>query len=108
MPRDLPIGNGALLVAFDAHYQLSDFYFPRVGMEQQAGAKFRMGIFCDGALHATDDVPWKRTLDYLRDTLVTDVQLQNDAIGIRMRCYDAVDPDANVLVRKIVVRNLRD
>jgi GH15 family glucan-1,4-alpha-glucosidase len=108
MPRDLPIGNGSLLVAFDAHYQLSDFYFPRVGMEQQAGAKFRMGIFCDGALHPTDDVPWKRTLDYLRDTLVTDVQLQNDAIGIRMRCYDAVDPDANVLVRKIVVRNLRD
>lgn len=108
MPRDLPIGNGSLLVAFDAHYSLSDFYFPRVGMENQAGAKFRMGVFCDGALHPTDDVPWKRTLDYLRDTLVTDVQLQNDAIGIRLRCHDAVDPDANVLVRKIDVRNLRD
>lgn len=32
----------------------------------------------------------------------------NDAIGIRLRCYDTVDPDANVYVRKIVVRNLRD
>lgn len=108
MPRDLPIGNGSLLVAFDSHYRLSDFYFPRVGMENQSGAKFRMGLWCDDALHPTDDVPWKCTLDYLRDTLVTDVLLQNDAVGIRLRCYDAVDPDANVFVRKIVVRNLRD
>lgn len=108
MPRDLPIGNGSLLVAFDAQYQLSDFYFPRVGMENQAGGKFRFGVFCDGALHATDDGSWQRSLDYLRDTLVTDVTLQNDAVGLRLRCYDAVDPDANVYVRKVVVRNLRD
>lgn len=108
MPRDLPIGNGAMLVAFDAQYRLSDFYFPRVGMENQAGAPFRFGVYADGALHATDEAPWQRTLDYLRDTLVTDVILQNDVIGIRVRCYDAVDPDANVYVRKIVVRNLRE
>ena len=108
MPRDLPIGNGSMLVAFDAQYRLSDFYFPRVGMENQAGGKFRFGVYADGALHATDEAPWQQTLDYLRDTLVTDVTLQNDALGLRLRCYDAVDPDANVYVRKIVVRNQRD
>ena len=106
MPRDLPIGNGSMLVAFDAQYRLSDFYFPRVGMENQAGAKFRFGVFADGALHAIDDPSWQCTNEYLRDTLVTDVMLVNDAIGIRLHCYDAVDPDANVYVRKIVVRNL--
>jgi glucoamylase len=108
MPRDLPIGNGSLLVAFDAQYRLADFYFPRVGMENQAGGKFRIGVWCDGQLHPVDDHPWQRTLEYLRDTLVTDVQLVNEAIGIRMRFYDAVDPDANVLVRRIVVKNLRN
>jgi len=108
MPRDLPIGNGSLLVAFDAHYRLADFYFPRVGMENQAGGRCRIALWCDGAFHPVDDVPWQRTLEYLRDTLVTDVQVVNEAIGIRIRFYDAVDPDANVLVRKIVVRNLRD
>lgn len=36
------------------------------------------------------------------------VQLQNEAIGLRIRCYDAVDPDACVYVRRIVVRNLRE
>ncbi len=108
MPRDLPIGNGTILVAFDSQYRLADFYYPRVGMENQVGARFRMGLFCDGALHSTDEDAWHRTLDYLRDTLVTDVLLRNDAIGIRLRCYDAVDPDSNVYLRKIVVRNTRD
>jgi glucoamylase len=32
MPRDLPIGNGSLLIAFDSEYRLADFYFPHVGM----------------------------------------------------------------------------
>src|SRR5215213_9896180 len=108
MPRDLPIGNGSLLVAFDAQYRLADFYFPRVGMENQAAARFRFAVWCDGALHWTDDAPWQRTLDYLRDTLVTDVQLHNESVGLRLRCYDAVDSDANVYLRKIVVRNLRE
>ena len=108
MPRDIPVGNGSLLVAFDAQYRLADFYFPHVGMENQAAAKFRFGVFTDGTLSSTDDVPWQRTLDYLRDTLVTDVLLQNEALGLRLRCYDAVDPDRCIYVRKIVVRNLRD
>ncbi|HYK04959.1 MAG TPA: glycoside hydrolase family 15 protein [Thermoanaerobaculia bacterium] len=108
MPRDLPIGNGSLLVAFDAQYRIADFYFPRVGMENHAAGKSRFGVFCDGELHPVDEAPWQRTLEYLRDTLVTDVQLQNDAIGLRLRCYDAVDPDSCVFVRRIVVRNLRD
>ena len=108
MPRDLPIGNGQLLVAFDSHYQLADFYFPHVGMENHAAAKFRFGVWADDNISWVDDVPWQRTLDYLRDTLVTDVQLQNDALGLRLRCYDTVDPDACVYLRKIVVRNLRE
>jgi glucoamylase len=108
MPRNLPIGNGSLLVAFDSHYRLADFYFPRVGMENHAAARFRFGVWADDALHGTDEPSWQRTLEYLRDTLVTDVQLQNDAVGLRIRCYDAVDPDASVYLRKIVVRNLRE
>ncbi len=108
MPRDLPIGNGSLSVAFDAQYRLSNFSFPRVGMENHAAAKFRFGVWCDGSLHSTHEPPWTRTLEYLRETLVTDVVLTNDVLGIRLRCYDAVDPEANIYVRKVVARNLRD
>jgi glucoamylase len=107
MPRDLPVGNGSLLVAFDSSYRLADFYFPRVGMENHAASRFRMGVWCDGALHPCDEPSWQLSLDYLRDTLVTDVTLHNETIGLRLRCYDAVDPDRNVYVRRIVARNLR-
>lgn len=28
MPRDLPLGNGSLLLAFDENYQIRDLYWP--------------------------------------------------------------------------------
>lgn len=108
MPRDLPIGNGSLLVAFDASYRIADFSFPRVGMENHAAARFRFGVWADERLSWIEDSSWHKELNYLRDTLVTDVLLQNDPLGLRLRCYDTVDAESNVYVRKIVVRNLRD
>jgi glucoamylase len=108
MPRDLPIGNGSLLVAFDSEYRLADLYFPHVGMENHAASRFRFGVWADGALHWVEDSEWQKTLDYLRDTLVTDVICQNEQLGLRLHCYDAVDPEANVYLRRISVRNLRE
>lgn len=108
MPRDLVIGNGSLLVAFDSQYRLADFYFPHVGMENHAAARFRFGVRVDGAHTWIEDAAWKKTLGYLRETLVTDVNCQNDELGLRLRCYDVADVDANVYIRKIVVRNLTE
>ncbi|HWW63059.1 MAG TPA: glycoside hydrolase family 15 protein, partial [Thermoanaerobaculia bacterium] len=108
MPRELCIGNGSLLVAFDSQYRIADFYFPHVGMENHAASRFRFGVWADGALTWIEDAPWQKSLNYLRDTLVTDVTCQHDEAALRIRCYDAVDADANVYVRKIVVRNLRE
>ena len=31
--RDIPVGNGQLLVNFDDKYQIRDIYFPHVGQE---------------------------------------------------------------------------
>ena len=107
MPRDLPIGNGSMLVAFDADYRLADFYFPHVGMENHAASRFRLGIWFDDRLQWFEDVEWQKTLSYLRDTLVTDVSCEHEGAGIKLRFHDAVDPDANVFLRKIVVRNTR-
>jgi len=107
MPRDLPIGNGSLLIAFDSQYRLADFYFPHVGMENHAAARFRFGVWADGTLRWIEHPHWKKSLGYLRDTLVTDVVCENEESGLRLNCYDAVDADANVYVRKIVVRNTR-
>ena len=108
MPRDLVIGNGCMLVGFDSQYRLADFYYPHVGMENHAASRFRFGVSSDGKTSWIEDAAWRRQLTYLRDTLVTDVKCENAEMGLRLRCYDTVDVDHNVYVRKVVVRNLRD
>ena len=108
MPRDLIIGNGSLVIAFDSKYRLADLYYPHVGQENHAGAPARFGVWADDSVSWIEGDGWERTLGYLRETLVTDVTCSNEALGLRLRCYDVVDADANLYVRKIVVRNMRD
>ena len=48
MPRDIPVGNGRLLVTFDHQYQIRDVYYPHVGQENHAGAgPCRFGVYAD-------------------------------------------------------------
>lgn len=108
MPRDLVIGNGSLLVGFDAQYRLADFYFPHVGMENHSAAPFRFGVWTNGATSWIEEDSWRKEITYLRDTLVGDVTCERVELGLRLRCHDTVDTDANVFLRKIVVRNLGD
>ena len=108
MPRDLLVGNGSLLVAFDAQYRLADLYYPHVGLENHVGERFRFGVWADDVVHWIEDDRWQRKLTYLRETNVTDVRCQSDTLGLRMRCNDAVDSERDVYIRKIVIKNLRD
>ena len=49
MPRDIPIGNGSLLITFDKDYRIRDIYFPNIGMENHTeGHPFRFGVWVDG------------------------------------------------------------
>src|SRR5947209_16323638 len=75
--RDIPVGNGRLLVNFDSDYQIRDIYFPHVGQENHTeGFPFRFGIWVDGEFSWIFSDAWKRTLRYLPETLVTDVRLE--------------------------------
>ena len=106
MPRDIPIGNGHLLVNFDDSYRLRDIYFPHVGKENQsAGHPFRVGLWIDGQFSWVHDEPWTIKLRYERDTLATDVTLTRPDLGIDIHCADVVDFHEYVLVRKVVVTN---
>jgi GH15 family glucan-1,4-alpha-glucosidase len=106
MPRDIPVGNGRLLVNFDDRYRLRDLYYPHVGSENHsAGYPFRFGVWCDGRFSWTDSDEWKRSLDYLEDTLVTDVLLDWAGAGLSLRCHDAVHFDETIYLRSIRVTN---
>jgi glucoamylase len=107
MPRDIPIGNGTLLVTFDELYRIRDIYFPFVGKENHSeGHPFRFGVWADGQFSWISDGGWERTLRYQPETLVTDVNLRNEALALEIIAHDAVDHQENVLLRRIEVRNL--
>ncbi|MGH7577887.1 MAG: glycoside hydrolase family 15 protein [Longimicrobiales bacterium] len=106
MPKDIPVGNGNLLLNFDLHYRIRDVYFPRIGQENHAGGhEFRFGVWADGRFSWMGP-EWEIDLRYADDTLVTDVRLANGALRVELRCRDAVDVNSNVYVRLVEVRDL--
>lgn len=104
MPRDIPVGNGSLLVCFDLNYQISDLYFPHVGQENHLGGRpCRFGVWVDGRFSWVGE-GWERELRYEEDTLVTSVSLQHGELSLL--CRDAVDFHENIYLREIEVQNL--
>jgi glucoamylase len=107
--RDIPVGNGSLLVNFDDKYQIRDIYFPRVGQENHTeGFAFRFGVWADGEFSWISSGDWKRTLKYLPETLVTDVRLTNEKLGLEIISNDTVASHENIFLRRVRVGNLRD
>lgn len=106
MPRDIPIGNGCLLIAFDRNAQLREFYFPYVGEENHVGnGIFRFGIWCDGVFSWTDS-NWSVIQEYLDNSLATNVIMLNKSMNIRLAMHDIVDFHENIYLRNFEVENL--
>jgi len=108
MPKDIPVSNGNLLLNFDSDYRIRDIYFPHIGQENHSqGHPFRFGVWVDGRFSWTGP-EWKKDIRYRDNSLVTDVLLKNEALGLELRCSDAVDIDSNIYIKKIEVTNLRE
>ena len=108
MPRDIPLGNGKLLITFDRYYRIRDIYFPHVGKENQTvGHPWRFGVWVDGQLSWMGP-DWQISLKYEDGTMVTRVEAYHPGLKVRLVCADAVDFHDPVYVRKIIVRNLAD
>ncbi len=100
--RDIPVGNGSLLVNFDDKYQIRDIYFPHVGQENHTeGFPFRFGVWADGEFSWVTSDDWTRSLKYLPDTLVTDVTLRNEKLGIEITSNDTVAGRENIYLRRL-------
>ncbi|MEK6604808.1 MAG: glycoside hydrolase family 15 protein, partial [Nitrospirota bacterium] len=108
MPRDIPLGNGKLLITFDRYYRIRDIYYPHVGKENQTvGHPSRFGVWVDGRLSWLGP-DWKISLKYEDGTMVTRVEAHHPGLQVTLLCADAVDFHDPVYVRKIIVRNLAD
>jgi len=105
--RDIPVGNGSLLVNFDDKYQVRDVYFPHVGQENHSeGFPFRFGVWVDGEFSWVFEDEWSRSLKYVPETLVTDVTLTNERLGIEIKCNDTVAADENIYLRRLITTDL--
>ncbi|MEK6589304.1 MAG: glycoside hydrolase family 15 protein, partial [Nitrospinota bacterium] len=100
MPRDIPIGNGNILIAFDKDYLLREFYFPHVGEESHIKSDpFRFGVWVNGVFSWLPE-GWQINKNYLEDSLVTNVELLNERLGIRIIANDLVDFHENISLKK--------
>ena len=98
------IGNGNVLVGFDANYSVRDLYFPRVGdANHTMGNVCRTGFFVDGKFAWLDDSAWERHLGYAEDSLVSDVTLKHPGLGISVHFEDYVDLARNWFIRNVEV-----
>jgi glucoamylase len=106
VPRDLPVGNGKLLVCFDQDYRIRDLFYPHIGQENHVGRHFfRLGVWVDNRFSWVGP-EWKRNLRYMTDTLVTQVGLYQESLALLLSCRDTVDFHENIYLREILVENL--
>lgn len=120
MPRDIPVGNGQMLVTFDHHYRIRDLYYPHVGQENHAGqGPCRFGVWSDLPEPQPEnendrrkqrlfwsDQGWEIEMGYQTDTLASHVVMRHSQLALELTCNDVVDFHRSVMIRKIVVKNL--
>jgi glucoamylase len=95
MPRDIPVGNGSLLITHDQNYCLRDIYYPSIGKENHTdGHGIKFGVWVDDKLNWIDE-GWEISLGYVRG-LVTQVEGVNESLGVKLQCHDLVDYRENI------------
>ncbi len=110
MPRDLPIGNGQLLINFDADHRIRDVYYPYVGKENHAGGHpFRFGIMVGGPggtfSWISRENGWDIESLYETDSLVTRVRASHPGLRVSLLIHDCVDFHETVFIRRVDIRN---
>lgn len=110
MPKSLVLGNGNILVGFDNRGQVRDFYYPYVGLENQAGSSFihRIGVWANDQLYWLDDPSWEVHVNYQEETLVSHIEAINPGLNLKIDFSDIVYNEKNIFIRHAVVQNLGD
>ncbi|MFP3285382.1 MAG: glycoside hydrolase family 15 protein [Nitrososphaeria archaeon] len=108
MVRYTPLGNGRVLVAFDANHWIVDFYYSRAARDNHAvGQPFMFGISVDGTFRWLDRSALRET-DYEGDTMISRAVYAPPGLGVEVVTEDFVDVLEDVYARLVTVRNLSD
>jgi GH15 family glucan-1,4-alpha-glucosidase len=109
MPRDLPVGNGRMLLNFDKNYNLRDIYWPHVGQQLHTGGDIsHTGVWVGGQFAWLDALEWQREMVYDDETLVTRVSMVHPGLQLQLVFNDTVDFNLDIFFRRVTVTNQAD
>jgi GH15 family glucan-1,4-alpha-glucosidase len=104
MPRDIPVET-KIVGLFRPKLLHPELYFPMWGRRTHVYGKFcRLGFGWTTILLGWTG--WQLDLQYLPDTLVTEVRLYNQELEVSLVCHDAIDFHEDIYLREINVENL--
>lgn len=108
MPRAIVLGNGESLVCLDRRGLLRDFYFHYVGLENHVGGRclHRIGVMVDNTFSWLIDGGWIFSVNYKRDSLVSDIKAVNESLEIELNFEDCVYNEKSIFIRRVIVKNL--
>ncbi|MDQ0058332.1 glycoside hydrolase family 15 protein [Paenibacillus harenae] len=106
MARHLVIGNGKMLLNLDQHCYIRDIYYPFVGQLNHVGGQYcRFGIWVEGKFSWLDEPEWQFELDYIEDSLVTNVIARHEGLGIELQINDGIHQRECIYIKRVVIRN---
>ncbi|MDQ0111677.1 glycoside hydrolase family 15 protein [Paenibacillus harenae] len=106
MARHLVIGNGKMLLNLDQHCYIRDIYYPFVGQLNHVGGQYcRFGIWVEGKFSWLDEPEWQFELDYIEDSLVTNVIARHECLGIELQINDGIHQRECIYIKRVVIRN---
>lgn len=105
--KTLTLGNGNILINFDRHGQVCDFYFPYIGLENHLGGHCRhsVGVYIDGVLSWLNDGNWTIDIDCDADTFSGRFSAVNSKLKVELKFTDVVYNEKNIFIRRIIVHN---
>lgn len=107
MARDLVLGNGELLVAFDPRGRLAELTWPWPGLDDHLlGGDGRTGLRLHGACHWLDSPEFSREIAYEAGLPIGWITHRSDPLGLAVEERTTVDPRLPILVRRLRVTNL--
>ncbi|HVL49059.1 MAG TPA: glycoside hydrolase family 15 protein [Candidatus Thermoplasmatota archaeon] len=106
MPRDVPLGNGRLLVNFDAFHRLRDVCWPHTGSENHTHGHVSHLLLGSENRAVPLGPGWRVESAYEPGALVAKTTVRHARLAIEATILETVAPGADVFARRVRLANL--
>lgn len=110
MPKPIVLGNGNLTLCLDNRAQVSDLYFPHVGLENHIDSSNlnQIGVWVENQFSWFSNAEWNFDVEYKNEEMVSNIVAVNDRLKIKIIFHDLVYNERDIFVRHLKVENNAD